>query len=148
MIRVRLLSMSECERGSVTAWMVMVPLMVMLLSGMSVDLWAALSARGRVAAIADEAAVAGASAIAEGDLRSVGDSQGVALDPGAAQARALAAVDGHPQAGLVTARSVIADTQIVSVTVEGQYEFLFLQLVGATTTPISVTGSASPQISN
>ncbi len=133
------------ESGSVTVWMVLTPLLVLLLGGMSLDLWAALSARGRIAAIADDAAIAGATAVAVTELRDDLGDQAPVLDPHHAQARALAAVDAHPQSGLVTGRSVSASPDIVTVTVEGQYQFLLLRMVGATTAPISVTGSARPQ---
>ncbi|MGI9016316.1 MAG: pilus assembly protein TadG-related protein [Euzebya sp.] len=129
------------QRGSITAWLMVVPLLVLLLGGLSVDLWAALAARGRIAAIADEAAAAGATALSEDDSRAV--DQQVRLDPAEAQRRALEAVDTHPAIADVTARSATASAELVSVTVEGVSDFLFLRLVGATTVPIRVTGHAS-----
>jgi Flp pilus assembly protein TadG len=130
------------ERGSVTVWLLAVPVLLLALCGVTLDLWAALSARSTIAAIADEAAVAGASAVSEADGRS--QRQAVELDPASAVQAALTAVDTHPLAGTVTARTANATPSIVSVTVEGEFAFVLLRLVGATTASISVTGHARP----
>lgn len=132
----------DVERGSVTAWLMVVPLLVMVLGGISLDLWAAVSARGRIAAIADEAAVAGASALAADASRQ--DSQVALLEPDEAVRRALLAVDGHPENADVLTRTASATPELVSVTVEGQFGFLLLRLVGADTAPVRVTGHATP----
>lgn len=123
-------------------WLMVVPLLVMLVGGMTVDLWVALSARGRIAAIADEAAIAGATAVSVEAGRA--QDQQVALDPIVAQQRALAAVDTHPGVADVTGRSAVASEGLVAVTVTGTFDFLFLRLVGATSAPINVTGWAAP----
>lgn len=129
------------QRGSVTVWLLVVPVLIMVLGGLSVDLWAALSAQNRIAAIADEAAAAGATAVSPGVSRS--NDQALLLDPAEAERRALQAVDTHPGADQVTGRSVVARTDLVAVTVEGNSEFLFLRLLGATSIPVRVTGAAS-----
>lgn len=131
------------QRGSVTIWLLVVPVLLLVLGGITLDLWAALSARGRIAAIADEAAVAGAGALDPSAGRDAA-AQAIALDPDAAVARALAAVDAHPGAADVTGRRATATPQLVSVTVDGTFDFLLLRLVGADTAPISVTGHAAP----
>lgn len=135
------------ERGSVTIWLLVVPILLLVLGGLTLDLWAALSARGRIAAIADEAAVAGAGALDPLAGRDA-DLQAVALDPDAAVRRALAAVDAHPGSAAVVSRRATASPDLVSVTVEGTFDFLLLRLVGAVTAPISVTGHAVPQAVN
>jgi Flp pilus assembly protein TadG len=131
------------DRGSVTAWMMLVPLLVAVLGGFSLDLWAALGTRGRVAAIADEAAAAGATALDVAGIRAAGEVQ---IDPAAAHARAAAAVDGHPDAGLLTGREVVATPDRVAVTVTARHEFLLLRLVGATAAAVEVTGHARPVV--
>lgn len=130
------------ERGTVTAWLLVMPLLVLLVGGMTVDLWAAMSARSRIAAIADDAAVAGATAVSDASAR--GADQQVTVDVPDAVRRALVAVDSHPGAVEVTGRSAAATPDLVSVTVQGRFQFLFLQLVGATAGSISVTGHAAP----
>lgn len=130
------------ERGSVTVWLMILPILVMLVGGMTVDLWTALSARGRIAAIADEAAAAGATAVSVDSGRA--QTQQVTLDPAEAQLRALVAVDTHPGVIDVTGRSALASPTMVEVTVTSTFDFLFLRLVGATSTPISVTARAAP----
>jgi Flp pilus assembly protein TadG len=132
------------ERGSVTAWLLVLPLLLLLLGGIGLDLWAALAERGRIAAIADDAAAAGATAIDPGSVQAA--EQVIALDPALAVERALVAVDTHPGARAVTSRHATASDAIVSVTVEGELAFLLLRLVGADTAPISVTGHASPVV--
>jgi Flp pilus assembly protein TadG len=129
------------DRGSVTAWLLLVPLLVLLLGGLTLDLWAALTARARVAAVADDAAAAGASAIDEAVLRGTG---AVVLDPDAARARALEAAAAHPDAGLLTGVAADATPSQVTVTADATFEFLLLRLVGATTAPVSVTARAAP----
>lgn len=120
----------------------MVPVLIAVLGGFSLDLWTAIGTRGRIAAIADQAAAAGATAIAEPVAR--GDAQAIILDPVMARDRALAAVDGHPDVALVQGRSAAATPELVSVTVEGRHDFLLLRLIGATSTPVVVTGHAAP----
>ncbi|CAN5461501.1 hypothetical protein BH23ACT9_BH23ACT9_36390 [soil metagenome] len=131
------------DGGSVTAWLLVVPLLLLVMGGLSLDLWAALSVRGRVAAIADDAAAAGATAVSVADLRDGGTAR---VDAGEASARALRAVDTHPDAALVTARTVATGDRLVSVTVDGEVVFTLLRLVGATTAPVRVTGHAAPVV--
>lgn len=132
------------ERGSVTAWLMVVPLLILLLGGISVDLWTALSARGRIAAVADDAAAAAATAVSAHGSRET--AQRVQLDVEEASRRALVAVDTHPDAARVVSRTVHASTDLVSVTVEGELAFMLLRLVGGDVARVVVTGHAAPVV--
>ncbi len=134
---------SDRQRGSVTVWLMLVPLLVVVLGGLSVDLWAGLSTRSRLAAIADDAAAAGATAVSVPAVRQ--PDQRVLLDTDEAVRRATAAVDEHPEVGLVTGRRATADAQLVTVVVEGRHDFLLLGLLGTGSTPVLVRGHAAPQ---
>lgn len=132
------------DAGTAAVWLMITPVLILVLAGISLDLWGALSARGRIAAIADEAAVAGATAIAVDGSRAA--AQQVTLDAEEATRRALEAVDVHPDGDRVTARGAAAGEDLVSVTVEGHYELLVLRLVGVDSLPISVIGHAAPRL--
>ena len=68
-----------------------VPVLLLLLGGVSLDLWAAASVRARLAAVADDAATAGATALDDGALRA-GE---VRLDPSMDFARTQGAEIGR-----------------------------------------------------
>ncbi|WP_370324657.1 hypothetical protein [Euzebya sp.] len=132
------------DDGSAVVWLLVVPLLVLVLAAISLDLWGALSARGRIAAIADEAAAAGATALSPEASRAA--RQQVALDPDEATRRALEAVDTHPEVARVIQRSAAATPDVVRVTVEGRYDLLLLRLVGQDAVAVTVTGHATPRV--
>lgn len=139
-----MISQRLSDRGSVSAWLMVVPLLILLLGGISVDLWTALSARGRIAAVADDAALTGATAVSAHGSRD--PAQTVQLDVDEASRRALAAVDTHPDADRVISRTVHASADLVSVTVEGELAFMLLRLVGGDVARVAVTGHAAPVV--
>lgn len=73
------------ERGSVTVWLLGLCVCLLLLSGLSVDLWRVMNVRRELAGLADAAAIHGATALDEAAFRATGV---VRLDPAAAQLRA------------------------------------------------------------
>lgn len=85
------------ERGSVTIWILALSMVLMVLGGLSIDLWRVLAERRLLAATADAAAVAAVSAI---DLSLYRDptvvptavDQPVRLDPVLAEQRALESI--------------------------------------------------------
>lgn len=126
------------DRGSVTAWMMVVPVLVLLLGGVAMDGWHLLSVRSRLAAGVDDAAAAGAGMLDPASLRA-GTPQ---LDPAAAITRSLEAVDGHPDLDHVVARDAVADAQRIEVTVDAEVPLLLLRLTGVEQVSVSVTGAA------
>jgi uncharacterized membrane protein len=99
------------ERGTVTLWILGLACCTLPLGGLGVDLGRAVSARRALAATADAAALAGAGALDEARYRASG---AVALDPGAAAARAReSAAAQDDRAGL---RTVTVDADPARVT--------------------------------
>ena len=134
---------TDRERGTITLWALGLCLMVFLLGGISLDLWRAFSERRGLASIADAAAVAGASAIDEGVYRA---SNVVRLDPGLAQQRARASLDGQLDRRSFRDAQVSADLGHVTVVVRGVVDFSLLDLVTpGGTFDIEVRASAVPQ---
>lgn len=130
------------DRGSVAAWMAIVPVLVVLLGGIAVDLWAALSVHTRLAALADDAAAAGATALDEGALR----GGAAVLAEAAAHGRAVEAVRAHPDAALVTDVVASADATRVTVVVTGAADLSLLSIVGIDAIPLTVEGAATPTL--
>lgn len=130
------------ERGSVTVWVMVVPLLLALMGGVTLDLWSALSVRARLAAIADDAAAAGATAVTETSLRAGAPD----LDPDMAHDTAVAAVVGHADAARVHALEVLPTTSAVSVTVTGSATLHLLRMVGPAEIELTATGVAAPDV--
>jgi Flp pilus assembly protein TadG len=118
-------------------------MMLLLLGGISLDLWRAFSERRSLAAAADAAAVAGATALDTDAYRATGTVQ---LVPAEAEQRALASLrDQLDQRSMRDVR-VTADTTTVTVEVHGDVTFTLLQLADpGGNLPITVTASARPQ---
>lgn len=66
------------QRGTLTLWILGLSMLIMMMGGISLDLWRAFTARRAMASLADAAAVAGASGINEDEFRA---GRGVKLDP-------------------------------------------------------------------
>lgn len=133
---------ASAERGSVTVWMMVVPLLIALLGGVTLDLWAAMATRGRVAAVADDAATAAATAVTEASLRTGAPR----LDPSLAQQRGLSAVADHPDTGLVDDVVVVSTDAQVRVTVSGRAPLHLLRMIGPDDLPFTVDAVAAPDV--
>jgi len=128
-----------------TIWMLGLCLMLLLLGGISLDLWRAFSERRALASAADAAAIAGASALDESAYRATGE---VRLAPAAAEQRAEASLSEQGDRRSLRGSRVAADEQAVVVEVTGTVDFSLLQLL----TPgdafeITVHATARPQAS-
>lgn len=132
------------ERGTVTLWILGLACCTLPLGGLGVDLGRAVSARRALAATADAAALAGAGALDEARYRASG---AVALDPGAAAARAReSAAAQDDRAGLRTV-TVDADPARVTVTVTGTVDLTLLRLVrGGRPFVVRVEATARPHL--
>jgi Flp pilus assembly protein TadG len=136
---------ARAEAGTMTIWMLGLCLMLLLLGGISLDLWRAFSERRALASAADAAAVAGASALDEPAYRATG---AVRLVPDAAEQRAEASLAEQVDRRSLRGSRVAADDQAVVVEVTGSVDFSLLQLL----TPgdafeIVVRATARPQAS-
>jgi Flp pilus assembly protein TadG len=118
-------------------------MMLLLLGGISLDLWRAFSERRSLTSAADAAAIAGATALDTDAYRQTGAVQ---LVPAEAERRAYASLrDQLDKASLRDAR-VTADTTTVTVEVHGEADFTLLQLAEpGGNLPITVHSSARPQ---
>ena len=133
------------ESGTITMWMLGLCLMLLLLGGISLDLWRAFSERRSLAATADAAAVAGASALDEAAYRSGGV---VRLDPADAQRRAQVSLAEQLDRRALRDARVVASASEVTVTVGGSVDFSLLQIVApGDEFDITVHATARPQAS-
>lgn len=130
------------ESGFVTAWMLLVPLLLLVTAGLTLDLWSAMATRTRIAAVADDAALHGATGLRTDALR----EGRIDVDPELATLRALAAVDGHPDRGLVTSRGAEVDGTWVRVTVAGVHRPVLLGVLGMDAIDVRVTGAADGRV--
>jgi Flp pilus assembly protein TadG len=102
--------------------------MMLLLGGLSLDLWRAFSERRSLASAADAAAVAGASAI---DIEKFRTTNDVRLDPRVATERAHASLADQLDVESLAGVRVRADRRRVVVETRGRVGFTLLNLVGA-----------------
>lgn len=131
------------ERGSVTLWTVGMCMVLLVLGGLSLDLWRAFSERRALAGVADAAAIAGAGAIDVGALRTGGP---VALDPVAAEQAALASAAAQADVRSLTAVRAVAAPEGVTVTVEGRVALTLLGLLGDLgDLPVQVSATSGPR---
>lgn len=115
------------ERGFLTIWLLGLCLILLVLGGVSLDLWRAFSDRQALAGVADAGALAGAAGLDVDAAR-----RGAALlDPADAQRRAEAAIAGQVDSGgLVGWRFVIApDRTSITVTADGLVHLTLLRLL-------------------
>ncbi len=136
------------ERGSATMWMIGLSMLLLVLGGLSMDLWRVLAERRLLASVADSAAVAAASALdlaVYRDGESPGGGGQVRLDPTEATRRALLAIDLSD----VDLRSwplvqfSDGDTR-VEITLDSEVEFGLLKLLlGDRAFSVAATASAT-----
>jgi len=131
------------ESGTMTIWMLGLCLMLLLLGGISLDLWRAFSERRALASAADAAAIAGASALDEPAYRQTGE---VRLAPAAAEQRAEASLTQQFDRRALRGSRVAADDQAVVVEVTGSVHFSLLQVLApGDAFEITVRATARPQ---
>ena len=145
MTRRRLAIGARYESGTITLWMLGLCLMLLLLGGISLDLWRAFSERRSLAASADAAAVAGASALDEAAYRNSG---AVRLVPADARRRARASLADQLDGRALRDARVEATEDEVMITVGGSVNFSLLQIASpGDEFAITVHATARPQAS-
>lgn len=117
--------MPRGERGSVTIWVLGLCVCLLVLGGMSVDLWRVVAVRRDLAAAADAAAVAGADGLDPDSLRAGGTD----LDPVLARELAQESLAAQPDARRAAAR-VEASSERVEVTLAADVRLGLLGLLG------------------
>lgn len=134
------------EGGMVVLWLLGVATMLLMLGGLSIDLWHVFSERRALVGIADAAAYAGASGIDVGAYRADGS---VVLAPAVAEELAVAAFARQDDRGsVVGAPAVVVTPDRVTVEVEGRVELALLRLLapGTDGLELRVAASAEPRL--
>jgi Flp pilus assembly protein TadG len=130
------------ERGSTTLWTLGLALTLLMVGGISIDLWSALGAHRDLAGIADAAAVAASSGLDVEVFRAEGV---VTLDPDLAEGLALRLIAAQPNGGdLDAAPQVAVSADGLSVTVSLQRR-VALTLLGLLVPDRSIVVAAEAQ---
>jgi Flp pilus assembly protein TadG len=117
------------ERGSTTLWTLGLALTLLMVGGISIDLWSALGAHRDLAGIADAAAVAGSSGVDVEVFRAEGR---VTLDPGLTRDLALRLIAAQPNGGDLDAAPAVVvsgDGQSVTVALQRRVPLTLLGLL-------------------
>ena len=130
------------ERGAVTLWVLGLIFPMLLLGGLSLDLWRGFSERRSLASIADSAAVAGADAL---DTNRVYSSGEIRLDPRLAEDLARANLASQLDDRSLDGWDVVATEDSVTVRLTGTVDLTLLGLFYDQPWSIVVTATARPR---
>ncbi|MCZ7458213.1 TadE/TadG family type IV pilus assembly protein [Streptomyces sp. WMMC940] len=125
------------DRGSVSIYVAIVLVGLLVMIGIAVDGGGKMRATERADALAQEAARAGGQQLDAGDAIT---ADRIAVDPAAASAAAL---DYLRQAGANGTVAVSDGGKTLSVTVTGEYRTRFLPVIGVSGMPVTGHGSAT-----
>lgn len=115
------------EKGQITLWVLGLAIGVLILGGISVDLWRVLAVRTELGSLADSAAIAGGSGINEDVFRASPDlSVAIELDAGRATGLAMQVLAGEVFA---SAPVITVQPQLITVDLEREVEFTLLDMV-------------------
>ena len=132
------------DRGSVQLFMLGLGVAILLLGGISFDLWRLIGERRELAALADSAAIAATSGVDAEFFRNQGISR---LDPVLVEAQIEAVLGQQPTSILdgLSLPQVSLDTVGCDVTVrfEREFDFVLLDFGTASSIVMSATGCAS-----
>lgn len=130
------------ERGAVTLWVLGLVFPMLLLGGLSLDLWRGFSERRALAGIADAAAVAGANGL---DTDRVYERNEIRLDPGLAEELARANLAAQLDDRSLREWDVVATDDSVTVRLAGSVDLTLLRLFYDRRWDVAVTATARPQ---
>lgn len=129
------------ERGSMTIWMMIMSTIILVLVGMSLDLFRAVAAERSLATAVDSAATAGANGIDEAYYRSTDTVQ---LDPGRAESLAADNLGVQPYADTLTDVTISATTQEVTVRATMPVALTLLRFIRPDGVQVSAESHARP----
>lgn len=133
---------SRDETGAVTLWLLGLCVVLLLVGGLSLDLWRAFSERRALAGAVDAAAVAGASGVDVATFRATGQ---VVLDPAAAEDLAATNLAAQTDLASLTTVDISATPAALTVSATGTVELTLTRvLLDAAPLTIHVTASAEP----
>jgi len=130
------------ERGAVTLWVLGLLFPMMLLGGLSLDLWRGFSERRSLAGIADAAAVAGANGLDTDRLYATDE---IRLDPALAEELARANLAAQLDDRSLEDWDVVATEDSVTVRLSGSVDLTLLRVFYDRQWDIAVTATARPQ---
>ncbi|MBW3659266.1 MAG: hypothetical protein KY457_11550 [Actinobacteria bacterium] len=134
------------EEGMVVLWLLGVAAMLLMLGGLSIDLWQVFSERRALVGAADAAAFAGASGIDVDAYRADGS---VVLAPVVAQQLAIDALARQQDLGVLAGAPAVSVTPTrVTVTLDGRVELTLLRLLapGTDALDLRVMATAEPRV--
>lgn len=134
--------MRRDDRGAVTLWVLGLIFPMMLLGGLSLDLWRGFSERRSLASVADAAAVAGANALDQNRLYA---SDEIRLDPRLAEELARKSLASQLDDRSLDNWDVVATEDSVTVRLTGSVDLTLLGLFYDQPWQIAVTATARPQ---
>ena len=121
--------MKTNDRGFLTIWLLGLCLLLLVLGGVSLDLWRVFSERQALAGLADSASLAGAAGL---DLDAARRGL-ILLDPTDAARRAQASIASQADKGSLVVSSVkivvVQDPSEVTVSADGQVHLTLLRLL-------------------
>ncbi len=132
------------EAGQITMWVLGLSIGVLILGGISVDLWRVLAVRTELGSLADSAAIAGGSGIDEDVFRASPDlAVAIVLDDARARTLANQVLAGE---AFASAPAIDVQPQLITVVLEREVDFTLLDLVapGGSFTVIA-TGRSQPR---
>lgn len=132
------------EAGQITMWVLGLSIGVLILGGISVDLWRVLAVRTELGSLADSAAIAGGSGIDEDVFRASPDlAVAIVLEDARARALANQVLAGEPFA---VPPAIDVQPQLITVVLEREVDFTLLDMVvpGGSFT-VTATGRSQPR---
>jgi len=130
------------ERGSITLWLLGLGLVLMVLGGISVDLWRGISERSALYHAASAAAVAGASGIDEDLWRASGILR---LEPETAEDLAAVSLISQPRWEELSRHEVTVEDLTIEVTLERPLRLTLLRLLGLDEIVVRARAQAQPR---
>lgn len=131
------------DEGTLVLWFLGLCVLLMTLSGLSLDLWRGFSERRALVAIADAAAFAGASGIDELHFRATGE---VRLDPQRARDLAARSIAAQSDDRSVSGTAVRVEPGSVTVSVAGAVPLTLLRLLTWDSLKVVATATAEPRL--
>lgn len=130
------------EGGSMVIWLSGVTIVVVLLSGICLDMWRAVAAQRALATAVDASAAAGANGIDEQAWR---DREELRLEPGRARSLAADNLGGQAEAASITAAAFDATPDHIVVSADMPVGLTLLRLFQTRPFVVHAQSTASPR---
>lgn len=115
------------EQGQVTIFGIGLVLMILVVGGLSLDLWRVVAERRALGEVADAAAAAGSNGV---DAQYFRDTGALRLDPRTAYGYAAENLASHSMPeSFIGVEAIRAEPDRITVVVSGRVDFVFLSLI-------------------